>query len=86
MGSSTIWECVVDNDLLLVKGSNMSNGEEKHPDMCAREGIMVGLGKERGSCIMGEAAGDACEQPACFTESCQMLQGEELERKWAAIR
>lgn len=54
--------------------------------MCARAEIMVGLGKEGGPSITGEAAGDVCEQPACFTESCQTLQGEELERKWAAIR
>lgn len=49
--------------------------------MRARAGITVGRGKEGGPSITGEAAGEVCEQPDCFTEACQTLQGEELERK-----
>lgn len=34
MGSNTIWECVVSNDLLLVKGSNMRKGERRSTQRC----------------------------------------------------
>lgn len=60
----------------------MSKGEKRSTQRCgARAGITVGQGKKGGPSITGEAAGEVCAQPDSFTESCQTLQGEELERK-----